>query len=191
MDGDHPGAGIHRPPRDVGRIEAVIVPAEPHLDRDRQRRRAHNGLDQPLRQVRHAHQGRAGKAVGHALGRAAEIDVDDVGARVLGDLRRRAPSTALRSRRAAPCAAGPGDAASLRRMSSLPTPERAAGDHLRDDEPGAISRGQPAHRSVGDAGHRREEARLFRIAWPPMLKPQAGSRNECTFFTQSGELPAQ
>src|SRR6185437_4437110 len=35
--------------------------------------------------------------------------------------------------------------------------QRAAGDHLGDDEPGAITRRQLAHRPVGDPRHRREE----------------------------------
>ena len=66
-----------------------------------------------MRLVGHAHQRRAGIAVGDALGRAAEIDVDDVGAGVLGDLGAALPSTRPRSRRAAPCAAGRPDVAEL------------------------------------------------------------------------------
>ncbi len=42
--------------------------------------------DQLQRLVGHAHQGRAGIAVGDALGRAAHVDIDDVGASGIGDL---------------------------------------------------------------------------------------------------------
>ena len=146
VDGDHLRAGIDGAPRDLGGVEAVVVPAEPHLDRHRQRRCRDHRLDQRQRLVGHPHQRRAGIAVGDALGRAAEIDVDDVGAGVMRRSRRRAPSTrASQPASCTTCGSVP-DLPSLRTISWWPVAERAAGDHLGDDEPGAEALGELAHR---------------------------------------------
>jgi len=123
-----------------------------HLHGDGSGGRADHRLHQALGKVGHAHQRRAGIAVDHPLGRAAEIDVDDIGARVLGD-----PG---RGGHPAGVAAGelhhvrqPGRRHQLAAHVVVADAERAAGDHFRDDEAGAIAGGELSHRSVGDAGH--------------------------------------
>ena len=51
----------------------------------------------------------------------------------------------------------PGERRELAHHVVIAGAERAAGDHLGDDEAGAVARGEPPHRPVGDARHRREE----------------------------------
>ena len=121
-----------RAARQFRRIDAGVIPAQPHFQRDRH---AHGGdgcLDQGQGVIEIAHQRRAGGAVGDLLGRAAHVDVDDVRALRLRDagafrhpMRPRSRRAARRGwRRPAPrCAraprAGPGP---VRRRRSFPKP---------------------------------------------------------------------
>ena len=54
-----------------------VVPAEPHLDRHRDRRPLDDRRDQRDRRVGLAHQGRAAAALDDLVDRAAHVDVDD------------------------------------------------------------------------------------------------------------------
>jgi hypothetical protein len=69
---------------DVRRVERFeSIPAEPHLERHRQLGCVHRCFDQRHRVIGFSHERRAAEATGHALGWAAHIDVDDVGASCL------------------------------------------------------------------------------------------------------------
>ena len=63
-----------------------MIPAQAHFQRYRQRRGAHRRLNQRQRVIWIAHQGGAGKPACDLLCRAAHVDVDNVGASLLGQL---------------------------------------------------------------------------------------------------------
>ena len=88
------GAAVHRHQADAGALGALrqlrgvdgaIVPAEPHLERHRNRHRVDGRLDQGQGMIEIAHQRGSGLAAGDVAGRAAHVDVDDRGARGLRD----------------------------------------------------------------------------------------------------------
>ena len=85
VHGDHLDAGRLRTAGKLGGVDAGVIPAEPHLQRDRHAHGGNRRLDQRERMVEVAHQRRAGGAVGDLLRRAAHIDIDDGGALRLGD----------------------------------------------------------------------------------------------------------
>ena len=155
MHGDHANAGSFRAARELRRIDAGVIPAEPHFQRDRH---AHGGdgcLDQGQRVIEIAHQRRAGGAVGHLLGRAAHVDVDDVRALRLGD--------AGAFRHPMRLAAGElhdvdGDALSLAAHArfALALDECGARGHFRNHQTRAVAFREPAEGRVGDARHWRQ-----------------------------------
>jgi hypothetical protein len=92
------------------------------------------------------------------------IDVDDVGAGRLGD---RGRLRRIHSRLA------PGELHHMRAARRIPRPllerssassspcdERGAGNHLRDDKPGAKFLGELAEWAIGNPGHWREESAI-------------------------------
>ena len=145
VDGDHPDAGGLGAARQLGRVDRGVVPAEPHLQRHRQRRGADRRLDQGQRMVEVAHQRRAGVAARHLLGRAAHVDVDDVGAGVgrgpgaLGHPVRLAAGE-LDDMGAVAGALGP------EQRLGVADRQLVSGHHFRDDQPGADRRA-PASRN--------------------------------------------
>ena len=111
-----------------------------------------------------AHQGRAGIAADHPLGRAAHVDVDDPGAGRLGDPRRlghpaRIAAGELDHMRLDARPFGP----QLRLLGALD--EFVGRDHLGDDEAGAETLGDPAEGDIRDARQRREDRRRFDPYW--------------------------
>ena len=76
-DRDHLHAGGFSAPRQFRRVDAGVVPAEPHLQRDRYGSRADRGLNQGKRMVQVAHQCRAGLLRCDVFRRATHIDVDN------------------------------------------------------------------------------------------------------------------
>ena len=72
--------------RQFRRVQAVVIPAHPHLERDGQFHRLHRGANKLRRQRQIAHQRRSGVAVDHLLHRAAHVDVDDRRALLLVEL---------------------------------------------------------------------------------------------------------
>ncbi len=125
--------------------------------------RSHGG-DQPRGMIEIAHQRRTGGAADHALGWAPHVDVDQIGARILGKPRRlghgfRLATGNLHGMRE--------NAASLRAQKILAsTPsclaagglgEFAAGDHFRKGQSGAEFSRQPPHGEIGHAGHGRQK----------------------------------
>ena len=103
-----------------------------------------------------AHQRRAGLAAGHLSRRAAHIDVDDVGARRVGEARARLHPARL--------AAGELDdegedlavALGLANGFGAAPDKLLAGGHLRDHEPCAEPRDRAPERQVGDARQGRQ-----------------------------------
>ena len=83
MDGDHANAAGLRDTGEIGRIQAVMVPAHAHLERDRHRHGLHHGFQNARGGNFIAHE-RAARALAkrHFLDRAAEIDIHHGGAAI-------------------------------------------------------------------------------------------------------------
>ena len=110
--------------------------------------------------VKIPHQGRAGKTGRHLLGRAAHVDVDDV-----GTSGRSQPGALRHPVRLASCQlnrqrldfAGTGSPAQdIRPLAD----QCIACDHLRNDQPCAKPVRHAAKRQIGHASHRREQNRI-------------------------------
>ena len=84
MDGDHPRPLALGDARKFRRVERGLIPAEPHLDGDRDADGFHRRCNQAAGKVRFAHQGAARLAARDLFCRTAHVDVDDVGASRLG-----------------------------------------------------------------------------------------------------------
>ena len=117
--------------------------------------RGDHRLDDRQRQRLVLHQRRAGPLVAHLLGRAAHVDVDDLGAagdvvgRGLGHHRRVGAGDLHRDRRGLAVVVG-APAGLQRRPQVLPRRH-----HLADRVAGAEALAELTKRSVGDARHRR------------------------------------
>ncbi len=156
VHGDQPHAGRFGAARELRRIDGAIVPAEPHLERDRHRYRADRRLDQRQGMIEIAHQRRARLPAGHLPRRTAHVDVDDRGAGGFGDAR------ALRH--PARFAAGELDdvdaaAPALRRAAPRrggSAASRGARRHFGHDQAGPELGHQAPKRRIGDPRHRRQ-----------------------------------
>ena len=84
MDGDQLDACLLGTLGDIRGVQRILVPAEAHLQRDRDIDSLHGRLDQRQGVIGIAHQRRAGIAADHLLGRAAHVDLDDIGACIGG-----------------------------------------------------------------------------------------------------------
>ena len=140
-------------PAEFGRIDRLVIPAEPHFQRDRYAHGRDRGADERDREANVAHQMRSGIAIRDFFRRAAHVDVDHRGAGVLRKPRRFRHDIRLAA----------GDLHHMethtRAFCSQPVRRIAAGvmirgDHLGDRESGAKSMGQPAHAEIGDTRHR-------------------------------------
>ncbi len=141
MDRYHLHAGDFGAPRQFGRVQEGIIPAQPGFQRDRHRDRTDNRLDQRQRVIEVFHQGRSAcpraAGTGHLLGRAPHVDVDDLRAvrlnhpRGLGHPMGLAPGKLHR---------GIGDAKPQLRpfaRTGLGLHHLLTGDHLTDHQPRA------------------------------------------------------
>ncbi len=192
-----PGAAVHRdggiaePFRPAGEVRGVaggVVPAQPHLDGDRHRDRATHRGEQALGMVEVAHQGRAGLAAGHGLGRAAHVDVDHVGAVGLGEPR------ALRH--PARVAAGELDDVGQHALALGPQARLlgAAGEilrrhHLGDGRGGTQPTGDAAHVQVGDAGQGRQERPAARRGARSALRACSAAPSAPAGGSAAGDAP--
>ena len=134
MDGDHPHTGRLGAARELRRIDAAIIPAEPHLQRHRHGDGGDGRLDQGQGMVEIAHQGRTRLRAGHMTGRAAHVDVDHrsaVGFSNAGTLGHPARFAAGELDHMQI------DAAALGSKQGIATPldERGTCGHLRNNEP--------------------------------------------------------
>ena len=160
-----PGAGMHGQElharrfgtaRELRRVQAGMVPAQAHLERDRYVDCADHGLDQREGMIEVPHQGRARHLARHLAGRAAHVDIDDIGAKVRSDA----------GAFAHPMRLAPGELydeglaiGSARLAAGMVAVRRQmlAGHHFRDDQAGAPCVGQVAECWVGHSRHRREQ----------------------------------
>ena len=190
MDGDHLHARLLGAAGKQRRVERRLVPAEPHLHRDRHGDRVDHRVDQRHGVVEVAHQRRAGIAAGHLLGRAAHVDVDDVGALARRDARGLGHVVGLAAgklhhvdRQARMADTG---GAALPALGEL-----AARHHLGNDQSGAVPIGAQAEGLVGDARHRRQEhpvadfdaADIQRLGQPTQIRhaQKPGNLSTCLF----------
>jgi hypothetical protein len=102
-----------RPAGKLRRVQGIVVPTEPRLQRHGHVDRRHHRLDQPERMVEVAHQRRAREPAHHLLGRAAHVDVDDP---------RALPFATMRAASAIQCASRP---ASCTAVAASPRPSSA------------------------------------------------------------------
>ncbi len=159
MDGDHPCAEILGDMRQFGRVEAVMIPAHPHLHSNRHRYRFDRGLDQGSGEFRHAHQRRARVTVNDLLDRAAHIDVDDRRTALLIELGRLGHLAGIATRQLQrhgfldrmPCGL-------LQRLARF-ADHCGAGDHLGDIQSRTITPYKRTKRHIGHPRHRRQDDR--------------------------------
>ena len=136
-----------------------MVPAHPHLERDRNLDGPDGGIDDGRCELQVPHQSGAGVAVHDLLHRTAHVDVDDRGAAVFvqlgrfGHLLRRATGKLHRDRFFDRI---PDHL--LKRLTRFPD-RRLAGDHLGHGEARAITLDDPSERHVGHTRHRRQNDR--------------------------------
>ena len=137
-----------------------MVPTHAHLQRDRDRDRFHRGFQYRGGSDFVAHQRGAGHlAHRDFLDRAAEIDIDQIGALIGGDSRRLRHRHGVASRQLH--RRDPSRAVHLghRQGFLVFANHRPGGNHFRDDHAGAKGFGDAAKGKVGDTRHRRENDR--------------------------------
>ena len=160
MHRHHPDAGFPRDPRQGWGVEALVVPAHAHFQRDRHIDGVHRGLQDRGGGDLVAHQSRARHLADSDLfHRAAEVDVDQIGAFVHGNARRLRHRNRVAPRQLhrgyAACAIDLGHGQRFRVLAD----HCPGGNHFRDNHAGAKRFGDPAKWQVGDAGHRRQDDR--------------------------------
>ena len=155
LHGHRRHAGLLEHLRKLHGVDASLVPAAAHLDRDGHRRGPHNRFRHAHGLLRVAHEGRA-VAVGDNLPHwAAHVDVHDVRT---ADLRRKAGRLGHADRIAAENL----DARGVLAGEELQQPpalavliaQRLRADHLRHGQPRPQLRADLPEREVGHAGHR-------------------------------------
>ncbi len=149
----------------------AVLDAAAHLDRDGQRGRARDRLDEPAGVVGIVEQRRAGAGLRHLLHRAAEVHVDDVRAGGLdhpGRLGHRGRVGAEDLDRERMLV---GADAQVAERPLVPVLDPGHRDHLRADEPGAVAAALAAKCLHADACHRGEDeaAGDFDVAQGPVL----------------------
>ena len=157
MERQRRGAGLDEPRPDLEAGARAVLDAAPHLHRHRQVDRVGDGLDDPARVVGVVEQRRAGAGLRHLPDRAAEVDVDDVGARGLdhpGRLGHRDRVGAEDLDRERVLVGGDAQVAERALVAVLDPGDR---DHLRADEPGAEAAALAPEGLHADAGHRRQD----------------------------------
>jgi hypothetical protein len=153
VHGERLRAGRLDDARHAHRVAPLRARAGADLDRDRHRHRGDHGLDDAADQAFIREQRGPGGHVAHFLGRAAHVDVDDlgaeihVGARRAGELDRVAAGDLHRDR------AGLARVIEAQARLARGGEPGARGDHLGDRERGAEAAGEAAERTIGDAGH--------------------------------------
>jgi hypothetical protein len=162
MERERGGAGLDEPRADLEARAGSVRNPSPQLHRDGKIDRFRDGLDEPGRAIGILEHRRAGSGSSHLLHRAAEVQVDDVGAgrlhhaRCIGHRPRLAAEELDRERMLVP-----GDAKVAERALVSMLDARAA-DHLGAHEPGAVAASLAPKRLHADAGHRREnESRRY------------------------------
>jgi hypothetical protein len=157
MHGERLNAGILRDAGDRKRVAMCGIGARANLERDRHIDGAHDGLDDRANQRFVGEQCGSGRRIAHLLRRAAHVDVDHLGTTRDVVLRR------LRHQSRIGAGDLHGDGTYLAAMVGAPlrllrSPEpRIRRDHLRYRIARAVPLAQLPERSIGDAGHRRDD----------------------------------
>ena len=149
----------------------AVAEAAAHLDADGDVDGVRDRLDDRARARRVVEQRRAGAGLRHLAHRAAEVDVDEVGARRLDHPRRLGHRARIRAEdldRERMLVGGDAKVAERLLVAVL---DPGAADHLRADEPGAETAALAPERLHADARHRRqhEPSRDLDIPNPPAL----------------------
>ncbi len=159
MHRDETDAGLLGAACKIGRVDRTVVPAEPHLQRDRHRDCRHGGLDQARCMIEVAHERGSRLAAGNVPRRAAHVDIDDRRARTFRD------AGAL----AHPAGFATGELHHMDRDVLAFGPQqrlgasfdqRVAGGHLRHHQAHPEPRGRAPERRIGHPRHRRQNHRI-------------------------------
>ena len=159
VDGDHANARRLGAPRQIGRIQQVVVPTQPGFQRDRHADRTHHRLDQRQRMIQIFHQRRPGIAADHLLGRAAHVDVDDPRALPFGQFRRFGHPMRFTSRQLHRCVFGSEPQFGPRPHTGLGLDHFLAGHHFRHHKPCPEARDKAAEWQIRDSCQRGQENR--------------------------------
>ena len=163
MDGHHLYASQLGAAGQLRGIEAAMVPAETHLEGHGNAGGTNRCFDEAQRMIEIAHQSRAGKPTGHLAGRTPHVDVDHLGAEILGNARAfRHPSG---------FASGKLDDEWIKLRRALRTAHHVgprlhqffAGHHFRNNQPRAMAMGERTERLVGHPGHGGEKDAVARL----------------------------
>ncbi len=128
-----------------------------------------------------AHQRRAGGPVGHLLGGAAHVDVNDLGALRLGNA---GPLRHPNGFATGELHDADGDTIVFAAQLSLALAagKPRTGRHFRNHQPGPQPFGQAAERRVGDPRHRRQNHAIWHGHRPDLQRPEQNGVD----FVQSG-----
>ncbi len=173
------GARLDETRADLEARAGAVLEAATHLHRDGHVDRVGDGGDDAAGAVRVVEQGRAGARLRHLLDRAAEVDVDDVGARVGDHPRRLGHQLRFRAEDLDGERVLVGCDAQVAECALIAVVEAGAADHLGADEPGAEPAALAAKRLHADARHRREhEARWHLDVANPPRRTQIWAQNQ-------------
>ncbi len=157
MQGQRGGARLHQARADLETHPRAVLGPAPHLHRHRQRRRFGDSCHYPHRVIGLVQQGATGPGLRHLLDRAAEVDVDDVGAGGLDHPRRLGHDGRFGAEdldRQGMLVRGDPQVVE-RPLVSVGDPGHR--DHLRADEPGPVTAALAAKSLHGDPRHRGED----------------------------------
>jgi hypothetical protein len=180
---------------EVGQVVVVDALAHLHGDRDAGRRGGpHRGTDDRGEQVQLPRQRGAAALAGDLGDRAAEVEVDVVGAVLVDEHphrradRDRVDAVQLHAARGL-VGVVPDQPHRLRRALD----QRPGGDHLADVHARAELPAQPAERLVGDPGHRRQHHRGVDDVRPDPQRARrgGGGRHACHCATSRSAPPAR
>ena len=189
MESERGSPGLDELRADLQARAGAVFEAPAHLHRDRDVDRSGDRGDNTAGALGVVEQGRAGTGLRHLPDRAAEVDVDDVGAGVddrargLGHQRRLRAEDLHRERMLVG-----GDSQIAERAFVAVVNARAA-DHLRAHEAGAEAATLPPERLHADARHRREhEARRHLDAANPPGRTQIQTHRSAENRSRGGPL---
>ena len=156
MECQRRGARLDEPRADVeARARPVLEPA-PHLDRHGDGDGVRDGGHDPARALGIVQQRRACARLRHLLDGATEVDVHQVGAGRLDHPRRLGHRLRLGAEDLDGEGMLVGGDAQVAERSLVPVVQSGAADHLRADEPGAVTASLTAKGLHAHAGHRSE-----------------------------------
>ena len=164
---DRRGAGVLHQTGDIRGIDVGVVPPCAHLHGDRNRHRAGHRPDHPRGMLRCSHEAAPSLMLGDLGHWTTHVDVDNVGAHSLDDLRRLCHPTGVTTKnldRHRPLRLG---VLGVFERPVDPTDQPLRADHLGDDQPApAPPLDQTAEGSVGHPRHRGQRERRLECDRP-------------------------